>query len=92
MDEAALFSALKDKKIAGAAIDVYLQEPPATSPLLQLDNILTTPHMGADTQESIKNMDLVSVENVIRLLKGEEPIASVNFRLVKGKRKTGGQA
>lgn len=78
--------------IAGAAIDVYSQEPPATSPLLQLDNIITTPHMSADTQESIRNMDLVSVENVIRLLKGEKPIASVNFHLVKAKRKTGDQA
>lgn len=83
VDEMALFYALKDKKIAGAAVDVYSEEPPITNPLLKLDNIITTPHMGADTREAIKKVDLVSVENVIRVLKGKEPVASVNFHLIK---------
>lgn len=87
VDEVALFYALKNKKITGAAIDTYLQEPPTTNPLLELDNIITTPHMGADTREAIRNMDLVSVENVVRTLRGEEPVASVNFHLIKDKKR-----
>ena len=85
IDEKALIKALKERKIAGAAVDAFSQEPPITNPLLKLDNIITTPHMGADTKEAIRNMDLVSVENVIRVLKGKDPVASVNFHLVKNK-------
>ncbi|MEE9440680.1 MAG: hydroxyacid dehydrogenase, partial [Candidatus Thermoplasmatota archaeon] len=51
VDEKALYTALKNGKIAGAGLDVYEQEPPKDSPLLQLDNIMLTPHIGANTKE-----------------------------------------
>ncbi len=81
VDEKALFIALKGKKIAGAALDVFSQEPPGDTDLLALDNILTMPHMAAHTEEAIRKMDLICVENVIRVLNGKEPISAVNFPL-----------
>src|SRR4029453_751186 len=53
IDEFAVADALKDKKIAGAAIDVYQTEPPAKDhPLFGLDNVVLTPHLGASTDEA----------------------------------------
>ncbi|UCC94507.1 MAG: phosphoglycerate dehydrogenase [Candidatus Omnitrophota bacterium] len=52
VDEEALYSACKEKKIAGAALDVFLKEPPSNSKLLELDNIVLTPHLGASTEEA----------------------------------------
>ncbi len=52
VDEDALYRALKDGKIAGAALDVFAQEPLVDSPLLELDNVVVTPHLGASTQEA----------------------------------------
>jgi D-3-phosphoglycerate dehydrogenase / 2-oxoglutarate reductase len=52
VDEDALCEALKTGQIAGAALDVYEHEPPANSPLLELDNIVFTPHLGASTTEA----------------------------------------
>jgi len=52
IDEDALYTALKDKKIAGAALDVFVKEPPSNSKLLELDNIVLTPHLGASTEEA----------------------------------------
>lgn len=52
VDEDALYRALKDGKIAGAALDVFAQEPLVDSPLLELDNVIVTPHLGASTKEA----------------------------------------
>lgn len=52
IDEQALYEALNDRRIAGAALDVYSKEPPTYSPLLKLDNIVFTPHLGASTHEA----------------------------------------
>ena len=52
IDEDALFAALKSKRIAGAGLDVFVKEPPTDSPLLSLDNIVLTPHLGASTDEA----------------------------------------
>ena len=68
VDEDALYRALKDKRIAGAALDVYKNEPPTGSPLLGLDNIVVVPHLGANTNEGQVNAGLVVVEKVKRIL------------------------
>lgn len=73
IDEKALHSALKEKRIAGAALDVYDIEPPKDSPLMQLENIVVTSHMGAHTRESIERVGVMSAENVLRTLQGEQP-------------------
>lgn len=52
VEEKALADALKDGKLAGAAIDVYEKEPPADSPLMGLDRVVLTPHLGASTQQA----------------------------------------
>ena len=73
VDEAALYSALKEKQITGAALDVYDIEPPKESPLLQLDNIVLTPHVGAHTREAIERVGVMSAENVLWTLQGGQP-------------------
>lgn len=73
VDEKALYSALKEKKIAGAALDVFDIEPPKDSPLMQLENIVVTPHIGAHTRESIERVGVMSAENVLWTLQGGQP-------------------
>jgi len=77
-DERALYSVLKDKKIAGAGSDVYEMEPAAKGHLLfELENFVGTPHMAAHTEEALKRMSMVA-EDVLRVLEGKEPIHPVN--------------
>lgn len=73
VDEDALYTALSQKQIAGAALDVFSDEPPKGSPLLQLDNLVLTPHIGAHTNESIERMGVMAAENVLQVLRGGEP-------------------
>jgi len=73
VDEKALYAALVEKQIAGAALDVYDTEPPKDSPLLQLENVVLTPHIGAHTRESIERMGVMAAENVLRTLQGGQP-------------------
>lgn len=56
IDEDALYQALKNKKIAGAALDVFSKEPPFDLKLLELENIIVTPHLGASTEEAQLNV------------------------------------
>ena len=65
IDEKTLFEALQKGAIAGAAIDAFQDEPPVNSPLLTLDNIITTPHIGSYTHEALLEMGLIAVENLI---------------------------
>jgi D-3-phosphoglycerate dehydrogenase len=77
-DEKALYSVLKEGRIAGAASDVYEVEPATKDhPLLQLENFIGTPHMAAHTDEALRRMSLVA-EDVIRVLKGRIPVYPVN--------------
>lgn len=64
IDEEALYEALKNKKIAGAAIDVFEHEPPTGSKLLTLDNIVVTPHLGASTKEAQEKVSMEMAEHV----------------------------
>ncbi|MBP1720244.1 MAG: Glyoxylate reductase [Deltaproteobacteria bacterium] len=71
IDENALFEALRAGKIAGAALDAFQDEPPVNSPLLTLDNIITTPHIGSYTHEALLEMGLIAVDNLIHNLDKE---------------------
>jgi D-3-phosphoglycerate dehydrogenase len=78
IDETALFDALTSNRIAGAALDVFVTEPPTNSPLLGLDNIQLTPHLGASTHEAQEKAG-VSVARSVRLaLEGELVPDAVN--------------
>jgi len=68
VDEEALFQALKDKKIAGAALDVFEVEPPTNLDLIQLPNVICTPHIGAQTKESQELGSIVIAEKIIHTL------------------------
>ncbi len=77
-DEAALYAALVDGHLAGAALDVFAQEPPTAGPLLALPNVLPTPHIGASTVESGRRSALLATENVLQVLRGERCPNAVN--------------
>jgi D-3-phosphoglycerate dehydrogenase len=64
IDENALFNALKEEKIKGAALDVFEKEPPENSPLLTLNNVVLTPHLGASTYEAQEEAGLVVVKKI----------------------------
>ena len=66
IDEAALYEALKSNQIGAAGLDVFVNEPPKDSPLLTLDNILLTPHLGASTDEAQEKAG-ISVARSVRL-------------------------
>jgi len=59
---------LKEGLIAGAALDTYVNKPPKGSPLLALENVVTTPHIGSYADKAIKVMALASVKNLLPAL------------------------
>jgi D-3-phosphoglycerate dehydrogenase len=69
-DEEALFENLRSGKIAMAGIDVFNKEPATDHPLLDLDNVTVTPHLGANTKESQRNIAVQAAENAIAAAKG----------------------
>ena len=69
-DEDALLEGLKSGKIAMAGIDVFNKEPATDHPLLDLDNVTVTPHLGANTKESQRNIAVQAAENAIAAAKG----------------------
>ncbi len=83
MDEAALYEALKSKKLAGAAVDVFEEEPPTGSPLLTLDNIVVTPHLGASTKEAQEKVSVEMAESVRRFLVEKKISNAVNAPSVR---------
>lgn len=78
VDEAALYSALAENKLAGAALDVFENEPPLGNPLLKLDNVIATPHLGASTREAQAHVALQVAEQVLKALSGEPVTSAVN--------------
>jgi D-3-phosphoglycerate dehydrogenase len=84
VDEAALIGALRDKKIAGAGLDVFEKEPlPMDSPLLKMDNVVLTPHIAFLSEESLDECTYVSIENVEMFIKGK-PQNVVNPSVLNG--------
>ncbi|MCG8566180.1 MAG: phosphoglycerate dehydrogenase [Desulfobacterales bacterium] len=82
VDETALCRALKDKEIAGAALDVFENEPPGDNPLLGLDNLLATPHMGGYTREALESVTMICAENIVNALEGRTPDHLLNQDLL----------
>ena len=79
IDETALHAALVEGQIAGAGLDVFHEEPPADDhPLLQLDNVICSPHVAGQTAEALVRTSLASAENILRVFRGEEPDILVN--------------
>ena len=78
INEADLYSALKSNVIAGAGIDVFEHEPPSESPLLELENVVLTPHTAAFTFEGMNNMSSGVVDQLIGYLNGDKPPFLVN--------------
>ncbi len=81
VDENALYKALKEGWIAGAALDVLEKEPPEpNNPLLSLSNVIVTPHIAWCSPEAFWHLENSVVEEVIRIFKGEKPRNVVNLR------------
>src|SRR2546429_355948 len=78
VDESALRDALRDGQVAGAAIDVFEQEPPGENPLLSMPQVIATPHLGASTEEAQITVPLDITEQVIAVLDGGLPRFSLN--------------
>jgi D-3-phosphoglycerate dehydrogenase len=78
VDEIALCEALKNRVIAGAGIDVFEHEPPTDSPLLELDNVILTPHTAAFTFEGMNNMSIGVAEQLVEYHSGNKPRFTVN--------------
>jgi D-3-phosphoglycerate dehydrogenase / 2-oxoglutarate reductase len=78
VDETALYNALKEGAIAGAALDVFQEEPTTDSPLFSLPNVVVTPHLGASTAEAQDRAGITAAEQVAIALRGAVPMHAIN--------------
>ncbi len=83
IDELALVQALTEKRIAGAGLDVYENEPRPHPELLKMNNVVCTPHMGSATRELREAMANVVVDNILALLEGRQPPNCWNVEIYK---------
>jgi phosphogluconate 2-dehydrogenase len=87
VDEQALIAALQNGQIRAAGLDVFEREPIAPdSPLLRMDNVVATPHMGSATHETREAMASCAVDNLISALAGEKPANLVNSKSWEARR------
>jgi len=83
IDEKALYQAIVEGKVAGAALDVFEEEPPRSDhPLLKLEQVIATPHLGASTQEAQVNVAVQVAEEIVHFLKGDPLHMAVNVTLL----------
>jgi len=78
VDEAALVEALEKNQIAGAALDVFEEEPRVHPKLLQMTNVVLAPHMASASVETRTRMAVMAAENVVAVLEGKQPLNLVN--------------
>jgi D-3-phosphoglycerate dehydrogenase len=79
VDEAALVGALSERRLMGAALDVFDVEPlPPDHPFLRLDNVTLTPHLAGSTRDGFRNTPLLMAGHLSRLLQGQGPLPIVN--------------
>ena len=78
IDEEALCKALQEERIAGAALDVFENEPPEPCSLLEMENVIATPHLGASTREAQTNVAIQVADQVVKALDGEPVGYAVN--------------
>jgi D-3-phosphoglycerate dehydrogenase len=79
VDEKALYDGLKSGKVAGAAFDVFVEEPAQNNPLFELPNFIATPHLGASTTEAQENVALQVAEQISAYLMTGEITNALNF-------------
>ena len=84
VDETALYNALKEGTIAGAALDVFAEEPTTESPIFKLPNVVVTPHLGASTAEAQDRAGITAAEQVATALGGAVPIHAINAPVPMG--------
>jgi D-3-phosphoglycerate dehydrogenase / 2-oxoglutarate reductase len=84
VDETALFNALKEGTIAGAALDVFEEEPATHNPLFALPNVVVTPHLGASTAEAQDRAGVTAAEQVASALRGAVPMHAINAPVGEG--------
>ena len=78
VDESALAWALKEHMIAGAALDVFENEPQIHPDLSKLENVVLSPHLGSATREARTAMADLAVSNVLAVLGGQPPLTPIN--------------
>jgi D-3-phosphoglycerate dehydrogenase len=84
LDEDALYDTLKAGGLAGAAMDVFEQEPPPAKHLLwELENIIVTPHMSAHTDDAMISMAVGAAEEIVRVLRSERPLSCTNKNFMR---------
>ena len=81
--EDALANALKENKIAGAALDVFEEEPKIHSDLKDLNNVIIVPHIGSASKETRGKMAEMAAKNLINIFEGEKPLSIVNEEVLK---------
>lgn len=84
INEDDLYTAITSGKVAGAALDVFAKEPPGEHPLLTLDQVIATPHLGASTKEAQTNVAVAVANQIVAYLKHDTVINAVNVPSVTG--------
>ncbi len=81
VDEDALAIALRAGRLAGAALDVFVHEPPRPDhPLLALQTVIAMPHSAGQTEQGLRRMGEITAENTLRVLRGQAPLHAVRAR------------
>jgi D-3-phosphoglycerate dehydrogenase len=84
VDEAALAAAVRSGRVAALAVDTFISEPPESSPLIGIPNVITTPHLGASTQEALSAVSTQIVQQTLDALRGTDYRNVINLPFIEG--------